>query len=96
MFLQPVAQDGDITELLTLRVRMAGAQAFGHLMLKAYNALLHHDIHFMELPAYRDMTLLDEAIDLEPYRGQERTLEWIRRVEHEIDAAIRRKGMRRV
>ena len=77
-------------------VRLMLAQVYLKMKRKAYDALLHHGINFRELRAFKDQTLLEDARNLTLARGQEAYIEWCRRVEHDIDAAITRKSFRRV
>lgn len=79
-----------------LACRMLMAQAFAQMLIKAYDALLHHSINFRNLPEYKDQTLLLAAEKLVLLEGRNKYLLWIERVEHGIDAAIRRKTFRQV
>jgi hypothetical protein len=78
-----------------LRVRVSMAQAFVQMLLKAYDALLFHRVNYRDLPEYKDTTLLDEAAKLTPVHGQPRYIEWCKRVESGLRAAIARKSFRR-
>lgn len=71
-------------------------QAFAQMLDRAFDALLHHQVNYRELPEWKDRRLLDEAESLPLTRGQERYIEWIKRVESGIRAAINRKLMKRV
>ncbi|GJE18783.1 hypothetical protein [Methylobacterium marchantiae] len=78
-------------ELAAIRHQMA--QAFTGMQIKAYAALLNYGINHQELPAYKDPDgLLDKARTFPLRQGQELYFEYMRRVEHEIAAAIRRKS----
>ncbi len=80
-----------------LSVKLNIAHAFISMWLRAYDALLSHQVNVRDLPEYRDQKLLDEGLgkgDLE--QGRNKVLEYIKRVESGIMAAIRRKSMRRV
>lgn len=70
------------------------AQAFAQMLLKAYDALLHFQINYRELPAYKDQALLEEAKELVITEGRNRYLLWIERICNGIDAAVRRKQFR--
>lgn len=89
-------QEDPEKELKVLRVRSILAQAFTQMGLKAYDALLNYGVNYRDLPEYKDTTLLDEGYKLPVERGTDKFLEWMRRVEHAITAAVRRKGFRRV
>lgn len=85
------------TENRILSVRLNLAQAFTSMWLRAYDALLSHSINVRDLNEYKDTTLLDRGLkegSLEEGRGS--ILEYIKRVESGIVAAIRRKTMRKV
>lgn len=79
-----------------LRVRLTMAQAFAQMMLRAFDALLHYDVNYRDLPEYKDTQLLDDAARLPLQRGQESYIEWMRRIENGIKAAIQRKLFRKV
>lgn len=74
-----------------LACRLLMAQAFAQLLVKAFDALLHYNINFRNLPEYQDRTLLDEADKLVILQGCQKVMLWMERVDHAIDAAIRRK-----
>ncbi len=76
--------------------RLLMAQAYIHLWEKAYDALLYHSINYRDLPEYQDQTLLDDARRVVVLQGRQKVLLWIERVEHGIEAAIRRKTFHRV
>jgi hypothetical protein len=71
-------------------------QAFAQMLERAFDALLHHGVNYRDLPEWKDHRLLDEAERLPLTRGQERYIEWIKRLESGIRAAIHRKGMKTV
>lgn len=79
-----------------LSVRLQLAHAFTSMWLRAYDALLSYSINVRDLKEYKDTSLLDRGLagDLETGRGL--ILEYIKRVESGIAAAIRRKQMRQV
>lgn len=87
-------KDEDTEEVL--RVRISLAQAFAQMITKGYDALLHYGINFRDLPEYRDSKLIDEGSRLSLLRGQEKYMEWMKRVENGIRAAINRKTFRKV
>jgi hypothetical protein len=80
-----------------LSVRLNLAQAFISMWMRAYDALLHHQVNVRDLPEYKNDALLDEGLkhgSLE--QGRNSILEYIKRVENGIAAAVRRKGFRKV
>ena len=83
-------------ELKLLRVRFQLLSGFVDLLRYAYSALLHHDVNYQDLPAYKNETLLDEARKLPMSRGSDKFVEWMARVKHDIRAAINRKGFRKI
>jgi len=83
-------------ELRIARTRLMLASAFVDFMRFAYNALLTHGVNYLNLKAYRDTTILDDAAKLPLIKGSDRYLEWIGRVRHDITAAVARKGLRAI
>lgn len=73
-------------------VRLALASAASRMLLKAYDALLHYGVNFRDTQAYKDQTLLDEGRRLPLLRGQESLTEWMRQIERDIAAAVKRKS----
>ena len=71
-------------------------QAFAQMLDRAFDALLYHQINYRDLPEWKDTRLLEEAQQVTLSRGHARYIEWIKRVESGIRAAINRKGMRKV
>lgn len=79
-----------------IRVRVSMIQAFAQMLDRAFDALLYHQINYRDLPEWNDTSLLDEAQSVSLVRGHSIYIEWIKRVESGIRAAINRKGMRKV
>lgn len=84
-------KDEDLTSPEMLAARLQMAQAFSVMLLRAYDALLHFEINYRDLPAYKDQTLLEEGEKLIVAEGCHKYLLWIERLDHDIDAAVRRK-----
>jgi hypothetical protein len=80
----------------TLQVRLNLSRGFLAMMHKAYNALLHHEIDYRTLPAYMESTLLDQAMKANLLNGQVLIMDYLSRLESDIEAAIRRANMRQV
>jgi hypothetical protein len=74
-----------------LRARLMAYQTFSKVLLTAYDALLNWGVNFKSLPEWQDMGDLDEAVKLKPDKGAEKTTGWLIRLEHAIQAAVRRK-----
>lgn len=72
------------------------AQALDHMRVKAFDALLYYGVNYQTLPEFRDRTLMDEAERLTILQGRQKYLLWLERLEHGIDAAIRRKTFHHV
>lgn len=74
------------------------ASAFTSMWIKAYDALRHHSVDMRELPEYSDHAALDRALEVgvENVEGSGRVMAYITRVCNGIDAAVRRKGFRKV
>ncbi|MBK3400444.1 hypothetical protein [Methylobacterium ajmalii] len=73
-------------------VRHQMAQAFVQMQIMGYSALQNYGINYHDLPAYKDPDgLLEKAAEVPLLDGQEHYLEYCRRVEHDIAAAVRRK-----
>lgn len=87
--------DGNREEELSIRLSLA--QAWVHLWRKAFDALLHHGVNVRDTPEYKDDRLIDEAMASGNIRaGQSKYLEYLKRVGSGIDAAIHRKGFKRI
>lgn len=85
---------GDNLKVVKVRLRLA--QAFIDMLQHAFDALLHHGVNYRTLPAYKDETLLEEARRLPLEQGHDSFIEWMRRVTKDINAAVRRKGLRQI
>ena len=87
-------KDPLVEENRVLSVRVSLGQSFLTMWMTAYDALLSHNINVRDLKEYKDTSLLDAGMaqgSLEDGRGS--ILEYIKRVESGIVAAIRRKTM---
>jgi hypothetical protein len=82
----PLAQEENI-----LSVRLSLAYRYIQVLGVAYDAHLYHAINYRDLPEYKDTEWLDEGYKLEPLAGRSLILRWLTRLEHGIEAAIRRK-----
>jgi hypothetical protein len=87
-FQAPSHQDGQ--DVISSRLQVA--QAFSLMMLRAYDALVSYGVNYREGTAYQDMTLLEQAEKSHLARATQLYVEWIGRVEKDIQAMIRRKG----
>lgn len=87
-----------VQENAILHTRLNLAMAFQQLLHTAYDALLTHGVNYRSLPEYKDSTLLDEALgnDTNIQTGQAKIMAYIERVRNGINAAVRRKGLRRL
>lgn len=83
-------------EKQVLSVRLTLALAFAQMLQKAFDALLYHGVNYRDLPEYKNSTALDDAAKLPLKEGRRVMLEWMRRLEVGISAAIRRKAFRKV
>lgn len=79
-----------------VRVRLAMAHAFAQMLGKAFDALLYHGVNYRDLPEYKDTALLEQAERLPMSRGQGRYIEWMKRIESAITAAVKRKSFKKV
>lgn len=84
----------DTNDPKVLRARLTMAQAFVQMLLVAFDALKHHNVDYRETPAYKDTRLVDEADRLPVLRGMDRYLTWMAKVESDIAAFVRRKGLK--
>lgn len=77
-----------------LKTRLHLAQAFGQILNKAYDALLHYGVNFKSLRTWSLWERFSEHHE-SPVVGdtdkRERLYEWLTRVGRDIDAAVRRK-----
>lgn len=82
-------------EELSIRLQLAGAWI--SVWRKAYDALLHHGINVRSTKEWKETALLDAALEAKDIReGQSSILEYLRRVESGLVAAVRRKGLFKV
>jgi hypothetical protein len=79
-----------------LTIRLALAQAFHSMWIRAYDALLHHQVNVRDLPEYKDSKLLDKALESDLEKGQGLIVDYLKKVESGINAAVRRKSFRKV
>lgn len=80
-----------------LSVRLSLAGAWISVWRKAYDALLHHGINIRSTKEWKDTALLDAALEAKDIReGQSSILEYLRRLESGLVAAVRRKGLFKV
>lgn len=77
-----------------LVARLMHAQAFGHFLLSAYNALRSYGVDFMKLKEWQDQSDLDKAARLVPHAAQPIIVGYFVRLENALKAAIRRKQFR--
>ncbi len=62
------------------------------MQMMGYSALLNYGVNYQELPAYKDPDgLLEKAGNAPLLDAWEAYVEYMRRVEHRIAAALRRK-----
>ena len=83
-------------ELRVVRTKLMLASAFVDFLRHAYGALLAHGVNYLSLGAYKDQSLIQEASKVKLLQGSDMYTEWLSRVRHDIQAAIKRKGMRAV
>ncbi len=82
------------TELRNAGSRLSIAYAFIDLLRTAYDALLHHGVNYQNLPEYKADSPLN---DLGKYPIEEvkvRSIGWIGKVKHAIEAQVRRKNFK--
>lgn len=80
-----------------LSIRLSLASAWVSLWRKAYDALLHHGINVRSTKEFQNTELLDAALEAKDIReGQVHVLEYLKRVESGLNAAVRRKAMFKV
>lgn len=77
-------------------VRLTLASAYIQMQRKGHFALVHHGINYHSLPEYMDQSRIEDSKDLSLWLAAEGCIEWCRRVEHGIEAAIKRKSFRKV
>lgn len=80
-----------------LAQRLGMAQQAYQLMVKAYDALLYHGVNFRSLKAYEFWEKFLHHGEKTPEGHKTRTLgDWIVKLRNDIDAAVRRKGIKEV
>lgn len=80
-----------------LSIRLTMAQAWVKLWQVAFDALLYHRVNMRETKEYADTSLIDSAREAKDVReGQSKVLEYIKRLESGINAAVRRKSIKQV
>jgi len=84
----------DTNDPKVLQARLTMARAFAQMLMVAFDALKSHGVDYRNTPAYKDTRLLDEAARLPVLRGMDRYLTWMSKVESDIAAFVRRKGLR--
>lgn len=87
--------DASQNEELSIRLSLAGGWI--SLWRKAYDALLHHGVNVRTTKEFKDTALLDAALEAKDIReGQVSILEYLKRVESGLNAAVRRKALFKV
>lgn len=76
--------------------RLLTAQKFGHLMVKAYMALKSYSVDYQKLRSYELWVSLLPMSGPVDKRAREAISRWMIEIEHDIDAAIRRKHIKQV
>lgn len=80
-----------------LTIRLTLASAFHTMWVKAFDALLHHGVNVRSIPEYNDHARLDRALEVGvEHDGGSRVMDYIKRVENGLRAAIARKGFKQV
>lgn len=88
-------EDFDKEDRQDLVARLMGAQALGHFLFKAYDALKNYGVDFKELKEWaRAVEVWDEARKLKPHAAQWSILNSITTLENGLKAAIRRTQFR--
>jgi hypothetical protein len=77
-----------------LSIRLTLAQAWAAFLQFAYDTLLSFGINYRNMPTYQDTAALDEANDATPEEGHAGIMGWIGRIERDLVAAVRRKGLK--
>lgn len=81
-----------LTEQLADREwRLVLSQSFSKLMVKAYTALQAYRIDYRKLQSYKNFDGIDWFEGSDTLRYRETMTRWITEINHDIDAAIRRK-----
>jgi len=83
----------DTNDPKVLQARLTMARAFAQMLMVAFDALKSHGVDYRQTPAYKDTRLMDEAEKLPVQKGMDRYLTWMAKVESDIFAMVRRKGM---
>lgn len=86
----------DHASLEVLRVRHTMAHAYAQMMNTAFDALLSFGVNYRTLAFYGDHTLLANAKSKGLVAGQSAYLEWMKRMESAIHAAVRRTQFKRI
>lgn len=76
--------------------RLVLSQSFSKLMVKAYTALQSHRVDYRKLPSYKNFDGINWFEGSDTLRYREAMTRWITEINHDIDAAIRRKSIKEV
>jgi hypothetical protein len=89
--------EGLRSENRLLQVKVTLSEAALRLWMLGYDALLHHGVNMRTLKEFKDAEALD-ASDLKGNmeEGRNAIVGYLRRVEHAVTAAVRRKNMKQV
>lgn len=71
--------------------RLALSQSFGQLMVKAYTALQSYKVDYRKLNSYKNWAGIDWFDGSDAQRYREAITRFLTEINHDIDAAIRRK-----
>lgn len=77
--------------LLTLGWQLSLSQSFSKLMVKAHTALVSYRVDYRKLPSYKNWEGIDFFEGSDTLRYQEAMTRFIHEINHDLDAAIRRK-----
>jgi hypothetical protein len=83
--------DYNVASREDLVARLMANQAATQAILKGYNALKSYGVDMMKTKEWTDTTLLTDAAKLKPVSALPKMIEWATRLEHAIEALIRRK-----
>jgi hypothetical protein len=77
--------------LADVQWRLTLSQSFGQLMVKAYTALQSYKVDYRKLRSYKNWDGIDYFNGSDEQRYREAITRFITEINHDIDAAIRRK-----
>lgn len=75
-------------------VRLTLAQSWVQFLMRAYDALLHYGVNYRDLKEIQDTRGIDDAQDMPITKARDIIIDYLKRGDSAIRAAIRRKSFK--